>query len=216
MRTNIYVDGFNLYYGALKGTLHKWLNLSMLVTSIYPRVSINRIRYFTAHVMSLAHDIDAPVRQNMYLRALKTIPQLEIHEGRFALREVLLPQYPLAYINGNHNRPPQNVQVLKPEEKRSDVNLATLLLLDCFQNDCDEAILISNDSDLTLPVSTAVTICGKKVHIINPQKRGKLSSELSGVATSFIPEINKRHLVNSQFPVTMTDSVGSFTKPASW
>ena len=30
MRAYIYVDGFNLFYRALKGTPHKWLNLAAL------------------------------------------------------------------------------------------------------------------------------------------------------------------------------------------
>jgi hypothetical protein len=27
MRTIVYIDGFNLYYGAVKGTPYKWLDL---------------------------------------------------------------------------------------------------------------------------------------------------------------------------------------------
>ena len=30
MKTNVYVDGFNLYYGALRGTAFRWLNLEEL------------------------------------------------------------------------------------------------------------------------------------------------------------------------------------------
>lgn len=30
LRTRVYVDGFNLYYGCLKGTPWKWLNLVAL------------------------------------------------------------------------------------------------------------------------------------------------------------------------------------------
>jgi hypothetical protein len=33
-RTYIYVDGFNLYYGALKNTPHKWLDLKTLFQSM--------------------------------------------------------------------------------------------------------------------------------------------------------------------------------------
>lgn len=29
-RTNVYIDGFNLFYGALKGSPYKWLNLEAL------------------------------------------------------------------------------------------------------------------------------------------------------------------------------------------
>lgn len=215
MRTNIYVDGFNLYYGSLKHTNYKWLNILRLVNALFPSININRIRYFTANVKSLKHDLAVPVRQNVYLRALATIPNLTIHKGRFALREVRLPQYPLAYINNNFKKPPQNVQVLKPEEKRSDVNLATFLLADCFTNDFDEAIIISNDSDLSLPIQVAVQDCGKRVHVVNPHKRNRISRELVQVASSSMPEVNKKHLANSQFPPQMTDSIGTFNKPTS-
>lgn len=216
MDTNIYVDGFNLYYGSLKYTNYKWLDISKLVTALFPTTTVNKIRYFTANVKSSRHDPDAPVRQNIYLRALATIPNLTTHKGRFALREVCLPQFPLAYINDNTTRPPQNVQVLKPEEKRSDVNLATYLLKDCYTNDFDEAVIISNDSDLFLPIQVVIQDCGKKVHSVNPHKRWKLSQELASVASSAMAEINKRHLASSQFPPQMVDSTGTFNKPTSW
>ncbi len=216
MATNVYIDGFNLYYGSLKNTQYKWLNVSTLITSLYPNHTINKIRYFTARVKELPHDKDAPTRQNTYLRALRTLPNLSIHEGRYALREVCLPQFPLAYINGAKTKPPQRVQVLKAEEKRSDVNLATMLLQDCFQNDFNDAIVITNDSDLTLPISVVVKVCGKAVYVVNPQERKNMSRELLSVATSLMQEINKPHLIKSQFPVTMTDKNGTFSKPPSW
>ncbi|NLD36866.1 MAG: NYN domain-containing protein [Desulfatiglans sp.] len=34
MRTAIYVDGFNLYYRALKGTPYKWLDIKLLVSNL--------------------------------------------------------------------------------------------------------------------------------------------------------------------------------------
>ena len=34
MRTFVYVDGFNLYYGALKSTSSKWLDLPALFAKI--------------------------------------------------------------------------------------------------------------------------------------------------------------------------------------
>ena len=36
MQTRVYVDGFNLYYGALKGTKFKWLNLVELARHVLP------------------------------------------------------------------------------------------------------------------------------------------------------------------------------------
>jgi uncharacterized LabA/DUF88 family protein len=214
MSANVYIDGFNLYYGSLRNTKLKWLDLAALVSALFPRTTVGRLRYFTARVKSTVHDSHAPVRQATCLRALRTIPNVTIHEGRFAFRKVLLPQFPFAYRDSS--RPPQAVQVMKAEEKRSDVNLATHLLVDCYTNDCDEAIVISNDSDIALPVEMVVKQCGIAVHVVNPHEPRKLSRELTAVASSFLRSINKTVLASSQFPNTLSDANGAFTKPPLW
>lgn len=48
MKTIVYVDGFNLYYGCLKGTAHKWLDLAQLCRHVLPRNEVTRIKYFRA------------------------------------------------------------------------------------------------------------------------------------------------------------------------
>ena len=134
-KTNVYIDGFNLYRGRLKGTPHRWLDLGALCATLLPNHSINRIRYFTAAVMSFSHDPQAPARQDVYLRALSTVANLTVHkDGWFASYPALLPQYPLAHHRGVGKRP-NRVQILKNEEKRTDVDLATYLLMDCFYGD---------------------------------------------------------------------------------
>jgi hypothetical protein len=77
-RTNVYVDGFNLYYGALKGRGpgYKWLDLELLVRHLLPNNDIGRIRYFTAHVSGRPSDPQLPERQQTYLRALETLPRV--------------------------------------------------------------------------------------------------------------------------------------------
>ena len=108
------------------------------------------------------------------------------------------------------------VQVKKSEEKGSDVNLASHLLLDCFKNDFDEAVVISNDADLVEPIKIVTQEFIKNVTVINPQRRSKIQYELRQAATSYMREINTRHLANSQFPSTISDVKGTFTKPAVW
>ena len=83
MRTNVYIDGFNLYYGLLRGSQYKWLNLEALFDSLLPRNQIQSILYFTAKVEARPNDLDLPVRQAAYLRALATLPRVEIHFGTF-------------------------------------------------------------------------------------------------------------------------------------
>ena len=213
--TNVYIDGFNLYHGAVKNTKFKWLDLSALCATLLPDDTIHRIRYFTALVLDFPHDPQASSRQDVYIRALSTIPNLTVHkEGWFATREVWRPKYPLVYLNPKC--PPQMVKVQTIEEKRTDVDLAAYLLVDCFFNDFDEAAVISNDSDLTLPIKIVRRV-GKRIGVINPHRPRKMSGELEQVASYRLRTINKAVLRNCQFPPTLIDAEGNtITKPVSW
>jgi hypothetical protein len=98
IRTWVYVDGFNLYYGAVKATHFKWLNLVELSRRLLPSThTVEKIKYFTARV-SGASDPDAPKRQQIYLTALATLPQVEIHYGRFLSKGIWRPivNFPVA------------------------------------------------------------------------------------------------------------------------
>ena len=91
MRTRIYVDGFNLYYGALKNTPYRWLNLVELARQLLPANHIvDKLHYFTARVSGVS-DPQAPARQQAYLRALGTLPQVEMHFGSFLSKTVWRP-----------------------------------------------------------------------------------------------------------------------------
>lgn len=71
MRTIAYVDGFNLYFGAIRRTPHRWLNLQRLMElHLKPHHQIVGIKYFTAKLNPRPNDPDAPARQATYLRAL--------------------------------------------------------------------------------------------------------------------------------------------------
>ena len=91
MKTIVYIDGFNLYYGAVKGTPYKWLNLLALCKFLLPKNEIIRIKYFTALVTARPNDPDQPNRQQLYLRALRTIPGLEIIYGHFLEHVIMMP-----------------------------------------------------------------------------------------------------------------------------
>jgi len=214
--TNIYIDGFNLYNGSVKNTPFKWLDLGALCARLLPGHQIKRIRYFTASVTAFPHDPNAPTRQDVYLRALATVPNLTIHkDGWFASNAVLLPQFPLAYRNPS--KPPQLVQVQRMEEKRTDVDLATHLLIDCFDNDFDEAAVISNDSDLVLPIYLVKAKFGKRIGVINPHPPDKMSGHLKRAADYHFRQINKSVLRACQFPPSVIDAQSrTITKPPSW
>lgn len=91
MATNVYVDAFNLYYGCLKGTPYRWLDLGSLCRRLLPRDEIGRIRYFTATVSARPDNPGAPQRQQVYLRALTTISDLSIHYGHYLSHVTRMP-----------------------------------------------------------------------------------------------------------------------------
>ena len=134
MKTNVYVDGFNLYYGCLANTPYRWLDIGQLCAVMLPRNSINRIRYFTALVQSRPHDPQKTQRQQTYIRALDTISPLSVHYGQFLSNNVRMP-----LVNPPAGGP-SLAYVIKTEEKGSDVNLATYLLVDGFKRDYDIAV----------------------------------------------------------------------------
>lgn len=204
----VYVDGFNLYYGAVKDTPYKWLDINRMIQLILPKNQVLKIKYFTALVNARPQDPDQPIRQQIYLRALKTIPNLEIILGHFLTHPVRLP-----LVNPI---PGQNLyaEVIKTEEKGSDVNIATHLLYDGVKNAYGVAILISNDSDLVEPIKIVKNDLYKAVIVLNPNLLYP-SQELKKTAT-FVKDIRQGVLAVSQFPNTMQDNNGTFTKPAGW
>jgi uncharacterized LabA/DUF88 family protein len=210
MRTNVYVDGFNLYYGCLKGTPYRWLDLETLCIRLLPTNTIHRIRYFTARVAARPNKQHDPIHQETYLRALRTLPAVTIHLGHFLTTPATMPL--VAPVPGG----PRFAQVLKTEEKGSDVNLATHLLADAFRNDADCFVIVSNDSDLTEPMRIVRHELGKVVGLLNPQRPAKRSHALMSCKPSFFKQIRAGALGSSQFPRIMHDATGPFTKPSGW
>ena len=188
MRTNFYIDAFNLYYGCLKGSPYKWLNLDTFCQLSFPADQVNRIRYCTALVKARPSDPQQPVRQQVYLRALRTLPCVSIKLGHYLVKPVRMP-YATPPATGS-----ATVTVIKSEEKGSDVNLATALLVDAFDADFEQAVVVSNDSDLTFPIQVVRQKFGLPVVVLFPCCGGrKPSYHLSQVATAS-PLINPAHL----------------------
>ncbi len=210
MRTNVYVDGFNLYYGCLKGTPYRWLDLEALCARLLTNNRVHRIRYFTARVSARPNKAHDPVHQDKYLRALATLPTVSIHLGSFLTKPTKMP-LALPRPGG-----PKFADVLKTEEKGSDVNLATYLLADAFRGDAAAFVVVSNDSDLTEPIRIVRHELGKVVGVINPHPPNKRSRALLSCKPTFFKQIRRGALAASQFPETLTDATGTITKPAGW
>jgi uncharacterized LabA/DUF88 family protein len=208
MKTIVYIDGFNLYYGALRRTPYKWLDVMALCKFLLPNNQIVRIKYFTALVKPRPNDPDQPNRQQIYLRALRTIPGLEIIYGHFLEHVIKMP------LADSAPGEPKYTRVIKTEEKGSDVNIASHLVNDGHKKRYEVAILLSNDSDLVEPVKIVRNELMYPVGVLNPIP-DKPSHDLRKYA-SFVKPIRKGVLSASQFPPVLTDATGTFHKPSSW
>ncbi len=150
MRTIVYIDGFNLYYGRLKQTRYKWLDLFSLFESILhnqdPAYDLVKIKFFTADVQARfsTHGLQAQQSQTLYHNALTFLygDRLEIHKGFYTTERASA----LPYL-----RPPSlsdRVDVWRLEEKQTDVLMALEMYRDAMRGECDWAVVCSNDTDL--------------------------------------------------------------------
>ncbi|MEW5869850.1 MAG: NYN domain-containing protein [Chloroflexota bacterium] len=202
-RAYAYIDGFNLYYRAVKGTAYKWLNLRQMCEMLVPEYTLERIKYFTAPV-SGKDEAGKPIRQQTYLRALRTIG-CEVIRGKFLSRDV--------YMRLAEDKT-QTVLVTKTEEKGSDVNLAAHLLIDGFDKHYEAAIVLSNDSDLTMPIRYVRDQLGFEIMVINPD-RFVTSKSLTQAASS-VRQLREGVLQACQFPEVVKYPKGVIKKPANW
>jgi uncharacterized LabA/DUF88 family protein len=227
VRTNVYIDGFNLYYGCLKFSTWKWLDVAAFCRRRLPSNEICRIKYFTARIQPRGDPRQA-TRQQTYLRALTTLAEVEIHYGHFLASSKTLP---LAKSVPGHpgflGGPLHFAEVMNTEEKGSDVNLATHLVVDGFQDAYDMAVVVSNDSDLAYPVSVVRITLKRKIGIIAPilqpdtrtppsYYRSRVASHELSVAASFFWTISPADLAAAQFPSNLRDSTGIIRMPKGW
>ena len=136
-------------------------------------------------------------RQLIYLRALATLPGLDVHYR--------------AFRSGVRRRPltepapglPTHVLVRDSEEKGSDVNLATRLLVDGFSGEYEQAVIVSNDADFATAMRYVRDSLSLRVTLVNPDAGNPSPRDLSNSAT-YVRRLWRSHLRRSQFPDTLT------------
>jgi hypothetical protein len=207
MKVYVYVDGFNLYYRALRGTPYKWLNLIELSRRLLdPNDNIELVRYFTARVSARSGDPDAPRRQQIYFSALSTlVPTLTIHYGRFLPKKKWRPLVSTGKF----------VEIHDTEEKGTDVSLATHLLNDGWKGSYEVGLVLSQDTDLVETIRIVTEERHLKVGLVWLDGR-KPNPRLHQVS-SFVRHIRTADLAAAQFPNPVMRANGSpVSKPATW
>jgi hypothetical protein len=217
---HVYIDGFNLYNGlkrrakaiGLDAPQYRWLNLSKVAEFVLPEFEVQVVRYFTSPVKRRVADPGAGQRQQIFLRALRTLPNLTIHEGYFQKNKVYRH-----YVDN----PEESAYVIDYKEKGSDVNLASMLLIDAYRGDANYknkpqvAAIMSDDSDLALPISLAKAELEHGVTLLNPNVGTEPARKLRGLASAY-RSISDNAFAACVFPDALTDRKGTITKPPSW
>ena len=193
LRTVVYVDGFNFYYGEVRGTPYKWLDPEALFRKLLgPQNVLVKVKYFTARIQPSPNDPTVQDRQDAYLRAVKAhCPLVELHYGHFLRHQVRME---------NASPPPPSVQVWKNEEKGSDVNLALHVLNDAWQDTYDCAVIVSNDSDLAESLRLVKAQHKKLIGIVTPGAPTRKTSRQLRIHADFVKPIRTWMLQSSQLP----------------
>lgn len=216
----------------------RWLDIRALAKTLmherknWPNAHIERIVYCTARV-SATENPSGHTDQDIYLRALKATGSVDAIEfGYYVARvksqplavrdqngrpRLVTPQWPVMIQDGTGgtvNNAVFMVSVATREEKGSDVNVASHLLYDVLLGDIDAAIVVSNDSDLQLPISRARLRV--PVGLINPgtsPTAGALRADATiGVGCHFWRKLSAEDFTGHQLP----NPAQGFRLPAGW
>lgn len=245
MRVGLYVDAFNVYYGARdqcgRGTAGwRWLDLPALLMglvdpTLWPGAALERFVYCTAD-RDREGDPSSLMDQQTYIEALQSLyVQTVIAKGFYVprvktgilvgnsrpVRRVPSPgldQLP-TWLPAKETAGPTGaaellVSVTTFEEKGSDVNVASHILLDVLTNRVDAALVVSNDSDLDFPLREARQRV--PVGTINPTRRPTVAA-LRGSADEGAGRHWWRRLAGSDYRQSqLPDPAGAHARPAGW
>jgi uncharacterized LabA/DUF88 family protein len=199
-----YIDGFNLYFGLKSKGWRKyyWLDMVRLSQALLkPGQQLKHSHYFTARIRNAGGNNQDAQRQNLWLDALTTLPDITIHYGHY------LPKRQTCKSCG--------AQWISHEEKMTDVNIATQLLTDAYENHFDTALVISGDSDLTTPIKRIrQRFTDKRIIVAFPP--GRHSDQLKKTANgNFI--IGEAKLRQNRMPDRITTATGhTLIRPSQW
>ncbi|TAL62668.1 MAG: NYN domain-containing protein [Bacteroidetes bacterium] len=199
-RVIVYIDGFNMYFGILEaGFLNcKWLNISKLINNLLQaNQELVEIKYFTSRV---SNNPDKQKRQTIYIEALESVG-IKIFYGHYQRDKTECRQCGNTWPTFH--------------EKMTDVNIATQIIIDAYQDKYDMALLISGDSDLVPPIKAIHDhFKHKRVFVAFPPKRHNASVALVAKGSMMI---GRKKLVDSLFDEEVPKKDGFILKkPKEW
>ncbi len=236
LRTRIYIDGYNFYYGCLRNTAFKWLDpLALFEHQIIPSITVTdhigrvrscrllaspAIKFFTARIVeSVAKDVDSVASQARYHTALRKFygAQVELIEGYYAVNpmkvRLLSPSTP--------KLPPRECEMgmaWKVEEKQSDVNLALHAYHDAITDNVDHVVIATNDTDLAPALEMIRRHTNVRIGLVVPatSHHRHANTELANHAHWVRSRVSWDELAASQLPRIINGGRQATLKPESW
>ena len=234
MRTRVYVDGFNFYYGCLKGTSLKWLDLlSLFEKQVLPSITAEiggipltsyldhrAIKFFTAPILEKAAKAnDSLSCQEKYHAALEKYDagRIELIKGYYSLTESSAKLI-------NSVRPKTwprdcvDVPIWKLEEKQSDVNLALHALFDAMSGEIEHIVIVTNDTDIAPALQMIRSHSKAVVGLVIPTTDYKRmpNADLTKHAHWVRRQITLKEMQSCQLPRVIADRKRPISKPDSW
>jgi len=222
MNTVVYVNGFNLYYRALRDSphkwhkWHKWFDLNALCAAALPHTcNITAISYSTARVSSRRNP-SSPTDQNTYLAALRTLPSVRMHLGNFQVTDkwMYLVQSvelrALSIVSAVPN--PDCAYVSKTEETGPDVNLGVHPVRDALTGVFEHAAVVTNDTDRHEPLRIVSREAGLPVTLLTPVDHPAEGLKRRAARVRHL----RRYLGVSHFPDPVIGPNGPIAKPSNW
>jgi uncharacterized LabA/DUF88 family protein len=178
---------------------YMWLDLHAMCTEMLTdRQQLAAIKYFTAPITGSKGKQE---RQNAFFDALRTFPQIEIIFGRFQ-------NDPKHCDRCGHSN-------FHPQEKKTDVNIATNLICDALADKYDTALLITADSDI-VPAIEAVKKLRPEKRIVVAFPPGRYSKELEKIADNSIKIWEARLRQNRLPEIIKRDGLPDVTCPHNY
>lgn len=211
-RCIVYVDAFNWYYGVfIHRPAWKWLNLQSFFETLRLDDDVVAVKLFTALVEPKRHISPRRDRQQRYLKALTSLPKVQIIHGKYQERTVTCQARDCI----------RHLEYQVAEEKKTDVNIAVHLMDDAIKDRADTLIIVSGDSDLEPAVEWVRQNHPRiKIHVYIPalederQQRRNDNYQRMQVNCKLLPLADiPRH----QLPATvqLAEAV-SVTRPPDW
>lgn len=237
MRTRIYVDGYNLYYGCLKRSPHKWLDLLHLFeahvlpssvpgagaasTPPWQSATDPLLFYYTAPIKEVAAKApDSVDSQKAYHAALQAHSgnRLKLVLGNYSLIKAKAKK-----IDPKDPKKPMGlcdpVEIWKLEEKKSDVALSLQAYHDALTKQVDMVVIVTNDTDVAPALQMIRDNTEAQIGLVIPttDQTRTPNTELVKLAHWTRTNITEVELKSAQLPLNVQKSNGKFTrKPISW